>query len=119
MTNEQTSGSTLGINTAVTASISVGSGGDIGFFGGSVQLTDSFEWDYQKTQQAKVGTAETATVTLTTSTVGYHDTVDVYFDTLFNSFAFIHPPISLVVNGQFSVTSSDVDGASRPAPPAR
>ena len=42
-----------------------------------------------KTTQSNVGTAQSISVNLSTNTVGYPDVVDVYFDSLFNSFAYV------------------------------
>jgi hypothetical protein len=55
---------------------------------------------------------------LKTGTVGYHDVVDVYFDTLFNSFAFAHPQPVLTEGGAAifgtALSSSGAPLANRP-----
>ena len=113
-TNEATNGTQTGVTTAVTAGVSLSAGiPDVL----TTQLTLTFEWDYQATTQSKVGNSESATATLQSPTVGYHGVYDVYFDTLFNSFAFSPPPINNV-NNLNSVTRvnlvgqvTDVNGA--------
>lgn len=100
VTNESTTGSVNGYNSATTVTATFMAGFSLfGVLTVGAQYNETFEWDYQKTTQSKRGTSQTATVTLKTGTVGYHDVVDVYYDTLFNSFAFAHAPTILTVGG--------------------
>ena len=96
VTNESTTGSLNGYNSATTVTATFMAGFNLfDVLTVGAQYSETFEWDYQKTTQSKLGTSQTATVMLKTGTVGYHDVVDVYYDTLFNSFAFAHPPITI------------------------
>lgn len=117
VTHESTSGSTSGYNTATTASITFQTG--FNFFGllaAGVQAGLTFEWDYQKTTQSKMGTSQTASVMLKTSTVGYHQVVFVYYDTLFNSFAFTYqgPMTETPAISGVAVTASGAPAANQP-----
>jgi len=88
ISNENVSSTISGTTSDVSVSFLFGAGVDFGvdakFFAG-VKLEDN----YESTQEASTGAKQEAEATLKTSTVGYHDVVDVYFDTLFNSFAFV------------------------------
>ncbi len=92
-TREATQGSSTGFNTATTATFSMGTGFNLfGVLGADVMAGLTFEWDYQKTTQSKQGIQASATANLKTTSVGYYSVFNVYYDTLFNSFAFSPPP---------------------------
>lgn len=98
VTNESTSGTVTGYNSATTLTATFSAGFSLfDVLNFTAQGSETFEWDYQKTTQSKQGSQQTATVTLRTGTVGYHDVVNVWYDTQFNSFAFVHPAPTLQV----------------------
>ena len=71
---------------------------DSGFKAGLV-----LDWDYENTTEMQSGTVQKAELTLRTTTLGYHDVINVYEDTLFGTFAFVSvghfPPGTEVVSG--------------------
>jgi len=78
----------------------------------------SMQQDYQTQTVTTTGSSQKATVKLKTSTVGYHDVIDIYFDTLFGSFAFVSVapaggfrPSETVVVG--SLTSAGAPAANK------
>jgi hypothetical protein len=90
VTTRLTSSTTHGWSKSATTSIGVSTGFSFfGLFQASVQASMDFEWDYQQTTQKSVGTSQTAVAKLITSTVGFHDVIDVYYDTLFGSYVFV------------------------------
>ena len=112
VTNESTTGSLNGYNSSTTVTATFMAGFNLfDVLTVGAQYSETFEWDYQKTTQSKLGTSQTATVMLKTGTVGYHDVVDVYYDTLFNSFAFAHAPLRLgVASGSLVGTALSARG---------
>jgi len=96
VSNETDRSQSASTQTALTVSV-VGQTG-FSFFGllsAGVQVGGNFEWDYTRSQSYTVGQNESATLTLSTSTVGYNQVVDVYYDTLFKTFAMVcdNPPL--------------------------
>jgi len=89
VSNEQIAGKVSGFVSQVNVSVMVGT--SFSFFGlleAGLKVGGTFEWDYENTNTQKSGQKQTASVTLQTSTVGYNDVIDVYYDTVFKSFAF-------------------------------
>jgi hypothetical protein len=61
------------------------------------------DWDHENTTEMQSGTIQKSEVNLRTTTIGYHDVINVYVDTLFGSFAFVSvgrfPPGTEVLSG--------------------
>ena len=73
-----------------TASFGFAAGGGFSFFvATSLKAGVDFNSDWQNSTAKSTTTSNTSAVTLTTSTVKYADTVDVYVDHLFKSFAYV------------------------------
>jgi hypothetical protein len=110
---EQTSGSVDGFNTATTASFFVDTGFNLfGVFATNVQAGGTFEWDYQKLTNNKIGVSESAAVNLQTPTVQYHQVVYAWFDHITNSFAFTYTlPI---VTASAAIEGVVVDASGKP-----
>jgi hypothetical protein len=85
---DATMGSISGFTQQVNVSVMAETGFELGPFGSKLKLGGTLEWDYENTTESTTGHSETASAKLSTSTVGFHDSVDVYFDSLFNSFMF-------------------------------
>jgi hypothetical protein len=89
VSNEQVAGKVSGFVSQVNVSIMVGT--SFSFFGlleAGLKVGGTFEWDYESTTTTKSGQKQSASVTLQTNTVGYNDVIDVYYDSVFKSFAF-------------------------------
>jgi hypothetical protein len=80
---------------AETISQTIGAdfGGAVGvdFFGQGEKATTVHSLSWKNTNSAGNcnGSSQTATVDLSTTTVGYHDVIDVYEDSLYHSFAYV------------------------------
>jgi hypothetical protein len=65
-------------------------GGEVSFiWRGGFKVGGSYEWDYENTTEQTTGSTQEIEVTLRSTTVGYHDVVDVYYDTVFQSFSYV------------------------------
>jgi hypothetical protein len=65
-----------------------------------VQESASLTWTYSQTTTWTQGTTQSASASLTTPTVGFHQVYDVWYDTAFNSFAFAPPPPASILPGE-------------------
>jgi hypothetical protein len=88
ISDEQANGLISGITTQLNVGVAFDSGIDFGVKA-TLAFGLTFEWDYESTTNVSTGTKEEATVKLKTGTVGYHDVIDVYQDTVFKTFAFV------------------------------
>ncbi len=82
------------VDTSVTATYSAG----FKFFGllnVGVSGSETWDWSHTSTTTNTTGTTETAQALLKSPTVGYHATYNVYFDSLYSTFAFAAPPLVL------------------------
>jgi hypothetical protein len=88
VSDEHSAGVIRGLTTQLNVGLTLDSGFD---FGAKTKLAVSatFEWDYESSTNITAGTKEEATVLLKTTTVGYHNVIDVYEDTVFKTFAFV------------------------------
>lgn len=85
-----------------THSYSVGFTNSSGFslFGGSFTITNSstFTWSNAMSTGTSNGTSHTASVTLGSTSVGCYETINIYEDTVYHTFAFAPPVVSAGCN---------------------
>jgi hypothetical protein len=94
LSNSATNGMSFGasVDTSVTATYSAG----FKFFGllnAGVSGSETWDWSHTSTTTHTSGTTEMAQALLKTTTVGYHATYNVYYDSLYSTFAFASPPL--------------------------
>ncbi len=82
-TNTQTTSAEVGFT--VTES---GGFGDFFKVSATEGESDTTSWSTSDSSGSNISKGITATATLSTTTVGYHDLIDIYFDTLYNTFVF-------------------------------
>jgi hypothetical protein len=112
VSNETESGSIEGSTHKVTATLLVG----FDFLGTGSKIGGGFEWDYENTtEKIQEGHAQEIEVILRSSTVNYHDVVDVYMDTMFNSFAYVSTVASPTARRAPDLSGTVKDRNGRPA----
>jgi hypothetical protein len=85
VSNESASGSIEGTTQKVTVTMMTG----FEFLGTGAKIGGGWEWDYENTTESSTGQTQEIELVLRTSAVLYHDNIDVYMDSMFNSFAYV------------------------------
>lgn len=72
-----------------TAGVGVTASGGFGLFKATVTANHQWTWSDSTSMGSSYGSSQTANVTLTSSTLRYHDLIDVYEDTRYHTFLFV------------------------------
>jgi hypothetical protein len=114
ITNTEIQGSLSQTQASLTVSVTVTSGFNLfGVVGGGGSIGGNFEYDITNATQTTSAHAQQASVKLQTSTTGFHNVVDVYYDSLFRSFLYVAdaPPVPA---SNASIDGRLLDASGRP-----
>jgi hypothetical protein len=89
ITNEQATGVVTGTSIETSSSIQITEGIKLLFLDAQVKEGISWEWSYETEIDLTTGQTQEAEFKLGSSTVGYYDVIDVYYDITFQTFAFV------------------------------
>jgi hypothetical protein len=110
VSDESATGMISGVVSSASTEVLFGGGFDLGPFENKLQAGFVFDYDYENTTEETQGTTQKFEVDLRSTTVGFHEVVDIFEDTASKSFAFVSvgrfPPGSEIVRG----TVTDASG---------
>jgi len=113
ISTEEIAGIISGSTDKIDLSVLVGI--EIDFIGkAGLKVGGTYEWEYDKSKEDTTGQTQEIELKLASSTVGYHDVIDVYFDSVFQSFSYASRTAGLIKAEASALSGTVTDNSGKP-----